>query len=104
LAAFETGAALSRRFRDGLLMATQLEATLASLRADLERLIIVEVAAPLFPAVLRLTRRHALRSADAIHLASCLTLQESLGEEIPFVVFDRRLATAARAEGIETIP
>jgi predicted nucleic acid-binding protein len=104
LAAFETGAALARRFREGRLTATQLEATLVRLRADLERLIIMEIAAPLLPAVLRLTRRHALRSADAIHLASCLTLQESLGEEIPFVVFDRRLATAARAEGIEVLP
>ncbi len=44
--------------------------------------------------------QHSLRSGDAVQLASGLYLQRETGERIAFGVFDDRLATAARAEGL----
>jgi predicted nucleic acid-binding protein len=41
-----------------------------------------------------------LRSLDAIHLASALSLSDELG---PVIAYDRRLITAARAAGLDTL-
>jgi predicted nucleic acid-binding protein len=42
----------------------------------------------------------ALRSLDALHLASALSLEQALG---PMVTYDTRLAEAARAAGISVV-
>ena len=47
--------------------------------------------------------RHALRSGDAIQLASCLYLRRETGEQMSFAAFDDRLTSAARAEGLTVI-
>ncbi len=47
--------------------------------------------------------RHALRSGDAIQLASCLYLQRETAERVLFAAFDERLNSAARAEGLALI-
>lgn len=47
--------------------------------------------------------RHALRSGDAVQLASCLYLQRETGERVLFAAFDERLNNAARAEGLALI-
>lgn len=61
----------------------------------------------LTPEVLRLARdlirRHGLRGADAIHVASALELQKALGEPVLFVAAAGRLLSAAAAEGLETL-
>ena len=46
---------------------------------------------------------HPLRAADAGQLAAALLLSERLAQGIGFVTFDRRLAEAARREGLEVI-
>lgn len=46
-----------------------------------------------------LLRRHPLRAADALHLASALLWAGDTPDGHEFVTFDRRLASAARAEG-----
>ena len=48
-----------------------------------------------------LLKRHTLCACDAIQLASCLFLQEELGEETTLVAFDERLAAAARREELK---
>ena len=47
---------------------------------------------------------HALRSGDAVQLASCLYLQRELGQRVPLIAFDDRLNDAARAEGVSLKP
>jgi hypothetical protein len=47
--------------------------------------------------------RHALRSGDAVQLASSLYLQRKIGERVLFAAFDDRLNNAARAEGLALI-
>jgi hypothetical protein len=47
-----------------------------------------------------LAESHALRGADAIHLASAVTLSKWIGESIVFLCFDGRLAIAAGKEDL----
>lgn len=58
----------------------------------------------LVPAVVTKARglllRHPLRAGDAVQLASCIVVQQEIGEPIPFVAFDDRLRSAAAAEGL----
>ena len=46
-----------------------------------------------------LLNAYALHASDGIQLASCYHLQERLGRDVPFVVFDARLAVVARESG-----
>ena len=52
----------------------------------------------------RLTWEHGLRGYDAVQLASALTWQESVGEEIVLATFDRLLWEAARRSGLKAWP
>lgn len=63
----------------------------------LDRLIRLELDAPLAAIAARLSSL-TLRTLDAIHLASALAL---IGEMEAFVTYDERLATAARAVGLQ---
>lgn len=47
---------------------------------------------------------HGLRGYDAVHLASALTWQESVGEEIVVATFDQQLWDAARRAGLTVWP
>ncbi len=49
----------------------------------------------------RLGREHALRGADAVHLASALALSDP---DLVIAVWDRRLHAAARAAGLRVAP
>jgi predicted nucleic acid-binding protein len=51
----------------------------------------------------RLAAVHALRGADAIQLASALSLPYG-GGQMEFVTLDEELAAAARAEGFPVLP
>jgi predicted nucleic acid-binding protein len=46
----------------------------------------------------------ALRGYDAVHLASALTWQESVGVEIALATFDRQLWDAGKQVGIHVWP
>ena len=60
---------------------------------------LVEVGSPVLDRAGALLRRHALRGADAIQLASALYLRDKTGTEVAFGGFDGRLGEAALAEG-----
>ncbi|WP_062305798.1 type II toxin-antitoxin system VapC family toxin [Demequina subtropica] len=64
-------------------------------------LIKVEVSPAVTERAAELVDRRPLRAGDAIHLASALTLT---GTELVFAAWDRRLAAAARAEGLQVLP
>lgn len=77
---------------------------LAALTRDIASIHIVELLPPVTTKARGFLLRHALRAGDAIHLASCVFLQQELGGAIPFVAFDERLCSAARAEGLVVVP
>jgi hypothetical protein len=47
---------------------------------------------------------HGLRGYDAVQLASALTWQESVGEQIVLATFDQRLWDAAKRTGLKAWP
>ncbi|WP_337287895.1 type II toxin-antitoxin system VapC family toxin [Candidatus Methylomirabilis sp.] len=50
-----------------------------------------------------LIRRHPLKGFDAVHLASAISLQNALGEDITFAAADERLLRAAEAEDLKIL-
>jgi len=52
---------------------------------------------------LRLVREHALRGADALHLAAAMELHDEIPRGFRLCSSDREQLRAARAEGLRTI-
>jgi predicted nucleic acid-binding protein len=104
LSEVEVASALVRRAREGAFTVGERDRALASLADDLATLIIVEFTPDITADARALLLRHRLRAGDAVHLASCLYLPREMSEPLPFVVFDDRLAEAARHEGVTVVP
>lgn len=100
LSTLEIASALMRRSREGSISNAERDRAFAALEADMASMLFVELTPEVGARARTLLQRHPLRAGDAIQLASCLFLQEELGEEALFVVFDDRLAAAVRAEGV----
>ena len=100
LSAMEIASALSRRAREGAFSAAARDRAIAAFDTDLASMLVVELTGVVVARAQALIRRHALRAGDAIQLASCLYIQEQLGEGTSFVAFDDRLVSAARLEGL----
>ena len=96
--------AIVRREREGAFGVRERDRALEALAADFASLHLVELLAEVTIKARGLLLRHALRASDAIQLASCLFLQQELGEPIPLVAFDERLRIAAGAEGLNVVP
>lgn len=104
LAQVEVISAISRRCREGAFELPVRDAALSQVREDFKSILIVELTREVVTRAEELLTRLALRASDAVHLASCLELQERLQIAVPMVVWDRRLAVAATTEGISTLP
>jgi hypothetical protein len=104
LSALEITSAVARREREGVLGAADRERILGALSQDLERFLLVEVRDPILSRARRLLLHHALRSADALHLASCLVVRDHLLVDVTLVAYDRHLREAATAERIPVLP
>ena len=99
----EIASALARREREGAFAKTERDRAIKKLNADLAACILVELTPELAADAQALVLRHALRSGDAVQLASCLYLQRETGERLSFAAFDDRLNNAARTEGLTLI-
>lgn len=62
---------------------------------------IIEVDQPLVEHAAALALQRKLKSLDSLHLAAALVLPV---EDVVFATWDRRLHTAARAEGLQVLP
>ena len=102
LSEVEVASALGRRAREGAFSVAERDRALAALETDFAAILVVELTAEITARARTLLQRHELRAGDAIQLASCLYLQEQLGEEVPIIAFDSRLTEAARREGVST--
>ena len=103
LSEVEVSSGIIRRAREGAFTAARRDRMLAALQDDVPALAIVEMIPEITADAQALLLRHALRSGDAIQLASCLYLQRQLAQPVPFVAFDRCLVEAARAEGLRVV-
>lgn len=96
----EVASALMRRWREGNFGTAARDRALVALAGDLDALTIVEIAPPVTARARALLERHPLRAGDALQLASCLLLRDTMGGAVAFAAFDDRLSQAARAEGL----
>lgn len=99
----EVYAALTRRRREGDLARAGYVDACAQFERDWPGYVRVELHDEILVSARKLITRHPLRGYDAIHLASALSLRDSLGEDPTFVAADERLLTAARAERLKTL-
>jgi predicted nucleic acid-binding protein len=104
----EVVAAFSRLERTGAISALQWNGLATQFNTDLSsRYLALEVTKSVVQEASALTRRRGLRGYDAVHLASALTLRQSLREsdlDAPiFVSADADLCAAARDEGLQVM-
>ena len=105
IAQVECRAALARLRRTGLLSEQHTALALAQQDADLQALIQHHVTGGILDDAGQLALRHQLKSLDAIHLASALTLRLlSATAPLVFMTFDLKLSRAAAAEGLDVWP
>jgi predicted nucleic acid-binding protein len=100
LAYAEIYSTFARRLRETLLIQEEHDELAERFEHDWQGVIVVALQPALVGRVPRLVRDHPLRGADAVHLASALTLREA-GLELAFAVADGRLVEAAAREGLE---
>jgi predicted nucleic acid-binding protein len=103
LSEVEVASALARRARIGDCGVEERDVALATLDGDLESFLVLEIVPAVTSRARALLNAYALRAADATQLASCHHLQERLGHDVPFVVYDERLAAVARESGVTVL-
>jgi predicted nucleic acid-binding protein len=99
----EARAAFARKRREQGLSRVSYRSVVNDLDQDWNDYFIVDVSESVVRAAGILAENHALRGADAIHLASAVTLSNKAGESVMFLCFDGRLATAAEKEGLRAV-
>ncbi|MHB8783001.1 MAG: type II toxin-antitoxin system VapC family toxin [Desulfobacteria bacterium] len=90
--------ALNRKHRAREFSARFLGKMIAAFESDWGKLFILEFDEELLPIIKQAIRKHAIRGADAVHLASAMWLRSVLKEDVIFVCADAKLLGAARAE------
>jgi predicted nucleic acid-binding protein len=98
----EARAALARKLREHGLSRLSYRSVVEDLDQDWEEYFVVDVSDAVVKLAGVLAEKHALRGADAIHLASALSLGKQAGGGVMFSCFDGRLALAARKEGLDS--
>ncbi len=99
----EVYAGLGRRKREGSLSKVQYLLACRQFERDWRAYVRVDLLDEVLFLARDLVQRHPLRGFDAIHLASALRIQSSLGEEITFAAADNRLLRASEAEGLNPL-
>lgn len=90
--------ALNRKHRAREYSARVFDRLVGAFESDWGKLFVLEFADELLPVVKKAIRRHSIRGADAVHLASAMWLRSVLGEDVVFACADAKLLDAARAE------
>ena len=104
LAPIEVRSAIRRRERLGDISDAHADQALSALLAESRRLVEQPLSSDVLSRAAALLDRHALRSLDALQLATSLVLREQLlhNEELLFICSDNRLIEAAAAENLKT--
>lgn len=100
----EVAAAFAKAARIGLVTHDVARNAQRLFAGDWPDLLRVPVTEALVDRAAALAWEHGLRGYDAIQLASALTWQESVGEEIVLATFDQQLWDAAKRTGLKVWP
>jgi predicted nucleic acid-binding protein len=100
----ETAAALAKAIRVGTLTRQTAASALQVFRSEWPALVRVRATEVLVVRADELAWQLGLRGYGALHLASALTWQEGMGEEVTVATFDRQLWKAAGQRGLPAFP
>jgi predicted nucleic acid-binding protein len=103
LAYVEVHSGFSRKLREGSMPEKHYRRASRQFEDDFSSYIRIEVSPEIVESARDLVQRRPLRALDALHLASAVNLQDSVGEPVTFVAADRRLLAAAEAEDLKVI-
>jgi predicted nucleic acid-binding protein len=103
IAPVEALSALARRRAMGDLTDRDFVAVVARMKADRAHWELLEVRVPVLDGAEELVQQGALRTLDAIHVASALAVRSVLGGRVPFVTADARQRDAARTQRLEVV-
>jgi len=97
----ESRAAIRRRERANDISGAEANRILKQIDLDVSSFFLVQpLSSALLEEALRLIDRHLLRAYDAVQLAGCLVVRDSLSEPVTFVCADTQLCQAAEREGL----
>ena len=99
----EAISAVCRRRAAGELTARSFAAILSRLRRDRAYWELVEVSPLVLNEAEALIQRTAVRTLDALHLASALVFQSASGDQVPLITADSRQRDAARRLALEVV-
>lgn len=97
----EVASAVGRLGRESRLSEDQRATALATMTTDAASVLVVELTGEVASRAQSLTQKYPLRAGDAIQLASCLYLRDTVYPRITLVSHDDRLNSAARLEGVK---
>ena len=97
----EARAAFARRFRENAFTPREYKRLTSSFDEDWDNYLIIRVTKELVRQAGDLAEKHGLRSFDAIHLSSAITLREELSTRIIFSCFDEKLQIASHVEELD---
>ena len=103
IAPVELRSAVRHRHRQGEMTKQHYTSILTRVKQDRAFWQLVEPVPPVLAKAEELVVAHDVRALDAIHLASAIVIQDSIGTPLPFVTADERQFAAARDCKLETI-
>ena len=103
IALLESRSAIRRREREGHITSSDARRILNQIEEDATALYLVQPSSAVTGETARLLDLHPLRTLDALHLAGCLTVRDSIPPPLTFVCADSRLCDAAAREGLATL-
>ena len=100
----EVGATFSRLHRARIVDSATAEQLLKEFRAHWPNYLRLQINEALIAAAEGLAWGYGLRGYDAVHLASASIWQESMGEVVTMLTYDRQLWEAADRVGLQVLP
>lgn len=92
-----------RRNRAGDISSKELSELIGIFEDDYNYFALVDFSDEMLSLVKAVLKRHFLKAADGLHLASALWLKNLINENVTFVTSDMNLLKAAEIEGLHTI-
>ncbi len=99
----ELRAAMARRHREGAIEPGPYRRALRDVETDWQQIFLTVVSSQLVRDAGDVAERYRLRAYDALHLASCLTLQIKAREPVTFACWDKSLVDAASEAKLQTL-
>lgn len=100
----EIAAALAKGEQSGAITKTVAQTGWQQFMKDWHSIIVIEVSEALIRQAGDLAWKRQLRGYDAVHLASTLFWQQTTGESVSLITFDKQLWRAGKQEGLEVLP